>query len=108
MHKRNGLTALRVKRARQPGRHADGGGLYLAVNENGAKSWVFMWKRHGKRRARGLGSAADVSLVEARDAAAEARKAVREGRDPRAARAGTVTFGAVADDLFETLSLEVA
>jgi integrase len=104
MHKRNGLTALRVKRLRKPGRHADGGNLFLAVNENGAKSWVFMWKRHGKRHARGLGSAADVSLVEAREAAAEARKAVREGRDPRAARAGVVTFGAVADELFETLS----
>jgi integrase len=104
MHKRNGLTALRVKRLRTAGRYADGGGLYVAVNENGAKSWVFMWKRHGKRHARGLGSVADVSLVEAREAAAEARKAVREGRDPRAARAGTVTFGAVADELFETLS----
>ena len=57
MHKRNGLTALRVKRARKPGRHADGGGLYLAVSESGAKSWVFLWKRSGKRRAMGLGSA---------------------------------------------------
>ena len=104
MHKRNGLTALRVKRKRKPGRYGDGGGLYLAVNENGAKSWVFMWKRGGKRHARGLGSAVDVPLVEARELAAEARKAVREGRDPRAARAGMVTFGHVADDLFETLS----
>jgi hypothetical protein len=106
MHKRNGLTALRVKRKHKPGRYGDGGGLYLAVNENEAKSWVFMWKRHGKRYARGLGSTADVSLLEAREAAAEARKAVREGRDPRAARAGTVTFGAVADELFATLSLK--
>jgi integrase len=104
MHKRNGLTALRVKRKDKPGRYGDGGGLYLAVNENGAKSWVFMWKRGGKRHARGLGSVADLSLVEAREAAAEARKAVREGRDPRAARAGIVTFGQVADELFETLS----
>jgi hypothetical protein len=39
----NKLTALKVKRAK-PGRHGDGGGLYLAVNENGAKSWIFMWK----------------------------------------------------------------
>ena len=61
-------------------------------------------ERGGKRHARGLGSAVDVPLVEARELAAEARKAVREGRDPRAARAGMVTFGHVADDLFETLS----
>ncbi len=104
MHKRNGLTALRVKRLRTAGRHADGSGLYLAVNENGAKSWVFMWKRNGKRHARGLGSVDTVSLIEARELAAEARKAVREGRDPRAARAGMVTFGQVADELFESLS----
>ena len=106
MHKRNGLTALRVKRARKAGRHADGGGLYLAVNENGAKSWVFLWKRHGKRHARGLGPVDTVSLVEARELAEDARRAVREGRDPRAARAGTVTFGKVADEVFETLSTD--
>jgi integrase len=104
MLKQNGLTALRVKRTHKAGRYGDGGGLYLAVNENGAKSWVFMWKRHGKRHARGLGSVADVSLLDAREAAAQARKAVREGRDPRAASAGTATFGQIADELFETLS----
>jgi Arm DNA-binding domain len=104
MRKHNGLTALRVKRIRKTGRHADGSGLYLAVSETGAKSWIFMWKRGRKRHARGLGSVDTVPLVEARQLAAEARKAVREGRDPRAARASTVTFGQVADELFETLS----
>ena len=63
--KHNGLTALRVRRLTKPGRHADGNGLYLAISENGAKSWVFMWKRNGVRKARGLGSAGTVSLAEA-------------------------------------------
>ncbi len=103
MRKRNGLTARRIKRVRKPGRYGDGGGLYLAVNENRAKSWVFMWKRGGKRHARGLGSADTVTLIDARDLANEARKAVREGRDPRMVRAETVTFGEIADELFESI-----
>ena len=97
---RNGLTALRVRRLTQSGRHADGGGLYLAISDSGAKSWLFMWKRSGVRRARGLGSADTVSLVEARELAADFRKIVREGRDPpsaKAIRAGVPTFGDCAD-----------
>ena len=82
-----GLTALRVRRLTKPGRHADGGGLYLAISERGAKSWLFMWKRGGVRKARGLGSADTVSLAEARELAADARKLVREGRDPPSAKA---------------------
>ena len=30
-----------------PGRHSDGGGLYLNVSPSGSKSWVFMWVRDG-------------------------------------------------------------
>ena len=41
MKRTAGLTVLRVRRLTKPGRHADGGGLYLAVSDKGAKSWVF-------------------------------------------------------------------
>ena len=104
MHKRNGLTALRVKRIRKPGRHSDGGGLDLAVKETGARSWAFAWKRNGKRRLRGLGSADDVTLAEARELAADCRRLVRQGRDPatlRAEKAGVPTFGDCARKLIE-------
>jgi hypothetical protein len=40
----------------KPGRHSDGGGLYLNVSETGSRSWLFMWKKDGKRREMGLGS----------------------------------------------------
>src|SRR5262249_45011194 len=96
-----GLTALRVRRLTRPGRHADGGGLYLAISPNGAKSWLFMWKRGGRRQARGLGSVDTVSLAESRELAADMRKLLREGRDPPSAKvlkAGVPTFGAVADE----------
>jgi integrase len=79
------LTVLRVKNAK-PGRHTDGRGLCLLVKDSGARTWVLRMQRQGKRRDYGLGSALDVSLAEARDAAAALRRRVREGVDPVAER----------------------
>jgi integrase len=98
---RYGLTQLKLKRKTKPGRHGDGGGLYLAVSPNGAKSWIFMWKKSGKRHAMGLGSYPTLSLLEAREEAIAARKAVAKGENPKAARnarkAGTLTFAEAAE-----------
>ena len=61
------------------GWHSDGPGmhgLYLQVREQGgrlSRSWVRKWKVNGKSKSKGLGSAALVSLDEARGAAAMAR-----------------------------------
>jgi len=52
MKRINQLTAAFVKTAK-PGRHGDGAGLYLEVAKGGGKSWVFIWKRNGRRRALG-------------------------------------------------------
>ena len=57
------LSARTVATLTKPGRHSDGGGLYLNVTASGARSWVFMWKVAGKRRGMGLGSLRDVSLA---------------------------------------------
>lgn len=88
------LTAIEVRRARHPGNQtrpakiADGGGLYLQVTPAGAKSWLFRYRQPGTGRIRemGLGSAEAVSLAEARRLADDARRMLREGRDPLAAR----------------------
>lgn len=92
----------------KPGRHADGGGLYLVVSSENARSWLFMWKlRDGRRREMGLGSFRDVSLARARELAAAARADRAAGRDPIAERnarkAGTLTFGDAADKLIEIM-----
>jgi integrase len=100
----NKLTVRQVTTIRKPGRHSDGGGLYLAAGATGSRSWVFLWKRSGKRRAMGLGSTISVSLIEARAKAKEARKAVDEGRDPRSTKAGAMSFGDAADALFESMA----
>jgi hypothetical protein len=79
------LTALKVKRARNPGLLSDGGGLYLHIGPTGKKAWIFRFRRAsatGKSRDMGCGSSSDVSLAEARERARECRKLLAEGKDP--------------------------
>jgi len=78
------LTALQVKNAKAGDKLSDGGGLRLDVDRNGNKSWVFRFTSPATTRERfmGLGPLRDVSLAEARDAAAEARALIRERKDP--------------------------
>ena len=65
------------------GMHADGGGLYLRTDATRA-NWLFRYTSPstGKRREMGLGRADDVSLAEARERAAAARRMVAAGLDP--------------------------
>ena len=101
------LTARQVETLTEPGRHADGDNLYLAISKSGAKSWVYFYRFQGKRREMGLGSAApgQMSLANARRKAVDARKLVLEGTDPLDAKRATVrenrgvpTFGTFADE----------
>jgi hypothetical protein len=79
------LTVLKVKKAK-PGRHVDGRGLCLLVKPSGARTWFLRMQKNGRRRDYGLGSALDVSLADARDAAAMLRRRVRDGADQVAER----------------------
>ena len=67
------------------GWHGDGGGLYLQVSPGG-RSWVFRYRAGNRERWMGLGPLRDVSLAEAREKAAAARKLRLEGIDPIEAR----------------------
>jgi len=100
------LTALKVKDAK-PGRHTDGRGLCLLVKDSGARTWVLRMQKDGRRRDYGLGSAMDVSLADARDAAAALRRKVREGTDPvaerRKARKIVPNFEKAARDCYEAM-----
>ncbi|MGA7325898.1 MAG: integrase arm-type DNA-binding domain-containing protein [Rhodomicrobium sp.] len=100
-----------------PGRHGDGAGLYLYVDGKGARSWVFKFSFAGRRPEMGLGGFPDVSLADAREAAAAARKLVKAGANPievrreeKAAKLApknvTPTFGACAEALIESRSIE--
>ena len=101
----NRLTVRQVSAAKDPGRHADGGGLYLRITPSGARAWVFMTATAGKRIEIGLGSASSVALATARRLAAQMREAVATGGDPRAVvappasqePAAVTTFGKFAE-----------
>ncbi len=100
------LSAREAATLTIPGRHSDGGGLYLSISPSGARSWVFIWKLAGKRREMGLGSLREVPLAKARQRAAEARQLLADGVDPLASRvkAKVMTFGEAADALIESMS----
>jgi integrase len=76
------LSAIGVQRQTKPGMYADGGGLYLQVRGATSKSWIFRYRFAGRERELGLGSLQAVSLGEARDLAAAARKLKVSGVDP--------------------------
>lgn len=71
---------------KQPGRFADGGGLYLEVDPSGAKRWFLRTTVKGRRVHMGLGGFPLVSLAEAREEAFALRKMARAGGDPLAKR----------------------
>jgi integrase len=104
-----GIASAGIK----PGRHADGGGLYLVVDRPGgkaaAKRWVFLYRNDGRLREMGLGGLVNVGLADARVKAQEARRILGDRAtrgDPLAERrkaAGAVpTFGEFADAFVET------
>jgi integrase len=106
------MTALAVTRAKEPGRYPDGGGLYLQVTPQGARSWTFRFERGGRERQMGLGPLHTITLADARTRAAACRKLLLDGLDPIEARkaqqteaaleaARSVTFAACVEQYIE-------
>ena len=98
------LSARTVTALARPGVYADGGGLYLRVKSETARSWIYVWHENGRRRETGLGTPPGVSLARARQRAHEVREVIADGGDPvlnRRARREIPTFGAMADAYIE-------
>ena len=93
------LTAKFVQSVRTMGKYYDGPGrgLYLRVTPTGCKYWETRLTVNGRRRTRGLGPYAALSLEEAREQAQELRIRVRKGEDPFVGRGvRDLTFAAAA------------
>jgi integrase len=110
------LSARKVETIEKPGRHSDGGGLYLAIDtgERARRAWVFMYRERGtgRRKELGLGAAkgpnrAGLTLADARTKAADTRKLLAAGKDPKkereAERGSDETFGSFADAYLKTI-----
>ncbi|MBB3523102.1 tyrosine-type recombinase/integrase [Rhizobium sp. BK456] len=102
IHTRNVLTVKSIGASKSP-KLRDGGGLWL-VTKGGGRYWVFSYTYAGLRREMGLGPLHTVGLADARDKAENARKLIRQGIDPLAAREEEradapklMTFGEYAD-----------
>lgn len=74
-----------------PGRHGDGGGLYLVVDPSGARRWIVRVTIKGQKNRKGgplrtdfgLGGADVVTLNMARERALEYRRMAKQGLNPR-------------------------
>lgn len=102
----NRLSARKVAALEEPGRHADGGGLYLSISKDGRRRWVFLFRWKGKLREMGLGTPRDVPLARAREAATRAREMAASGKDPLEAKQAereVKTFGTLADEFIEAM-----
>ncbi|WP_346726992.1 tyrosine-type recombinase/integrase [Pusillimonas minor] len=85
----------------EPGRFADGNGLYLVVPKRGRAHWMLRYTSNAKRKEMTLGKVEDLSLADARIKAALQMKQLREGLDllvaKRRAENGSIIC---VDDLF--------
>lgn len=76
----NKLNIATVK-SKGPGKHSDGGGLWIYKNAQGGAKWVLRYTLHGRRHEMGLGPYPNVTLREARENAEQWRAVVRDGKD---------------------------
>ena len=97
-------TAIRgLKPTDKQQRVADGNGLYLLVTPNGKKNWRFRYFIQGRENMLSLGAYPQVSLKEARERCADARKLVNNGIDPSAEKKAKVQS---LQTTFEKVALE--
>lgn len=112
------LTEAAIRRITvrdKPFKVADMHGLYLLVNPNGQRYWRWNFQHAGKRGTIALGVHPEISLKEAREKHAAARKLVDKGVNPSAYRkitrgvagiGGSDTFSAVATEWLAKLEAE--
>lgn len=76
------LTDAKLRNLTEPGKHFDGGGLYLELTKAGGRYWRMKYRYGGKEKRLALGVYPAVGLKDARDQATEARKVLQNGGDP--------------------------
>ena len=75
-----------AKPSDKPYKLTDGNGLYLQITPAGGKLWRLKYRFDSKEKLLSIGKYPAVSLVEARQAAENARQMLAQGQDPAAAK----------------------
>src|ERR1700751_5898135 len=97
----------KVQKADKPYKLCDTGGLYLYVTATGGKLWGLKYRLGGKERLLSIGPYPGVGLADARATAAEAKKMLREGKDPSLEkRRQRLTVATDGGDTFEAIARE--
>jgi len=99
------LTDMKIVKARKQKKSQtmfDGDGLYLLITPTGGKLWRFKYRFAGKGQLLALGTYPEVSLADARERRASARKQLANGIDP-----GSVKKAQKQADTEETETFEV-
>nr|WP_295661145.1 integrase arm-type DNA-binding domain-containing protein [Polymorphobacter sp.] len=98
------IAARKAKPRDKPYKLSDSAGLFLLVTVRGARSWRMKYRFGGKEGLLTFGLYPEVTLTEARDRRAAARRLIRDGIDPAPSKApqaeatDTPTFETVARD----------
>ena len=104
------LSDAKVRNAKpghKPYKIYDGDGLFLLIAVTGAKCWRLKYQFAGKEKLLALGTYPEVSLSDARDSRAEARKIVKAGKDPSTVKKDEKReIRLRATNSFETVALE--
>lgn len=99
------LQARKAQRREKDYKLGDAGGLYLFVTAKGTKSWRLKYRFAGQEKRLVFGQYPEISLTEARDLRDEARRQVREFRDPAVEkRKRKIACAAAAMETFEKLA----
>lgn len=109
------LTNVAIKNASakdKPYKLTDGEGLYLLVKPNGARLWRFKYRFEGKEKLLALGAYPAMSLLDAREARAQAKRLLSDRVDPSVVKTREKiedklshenSFASVADEWFNTM-----
>ena len=104
------LTDLAIKQTKPQDKIyylKDGGSLFLEVTPAGGKNWRFRYRFNGKAGVLSPGKYPAVSLAEARERAAEARRLLAEGINPGEAKKEAKLAAQVASaSAFEVIAIE--
>lgn len=104
------LTDLAIKQAKPQDKIyylKDGGSLFLEVTPAGGKNWRFRYRFNGKAGVLSPGKYPAVSLAEARERVAEARRLLAEGINPGEAKKEAKLAAQVASaSAFEVIAIE--
>ena len=75
-------TIEALKPRERPFKVADSGGLHLLVSPTGARLWRWKYRIGGREKQLAFGQFPEISLAVARELRDDAKRALRDGRDP--------------------------